>query len=111
MNFPEQEQLNHVDIFSGMSFFFVRNSGLKDNEKPLFLDPDPVFWDDTKMWTVIGKEYMDEPLTAMRGRWKFLLLGPNSTLRWHHGQLGWIKRVADPVWEERYQREGDFTGW
>ena len=102
MNFPEREQRNHSDIFPGLTFYFVKNPNLKPGEKPLFTDPEPDF-DQTCAWTVIGKER----ITKVSGGYvRYLLLGAGPTLRWHEGQLGWIKRVADPVWEARYA-----SGW
>jgi|SRR5579885_1457022 len=99
MNFPEREQLNHEDIYPGMMFFFVREK--VEGDKPLFTDPNPVFWESETPWTVIGKEYVPEPRNAFVGHWRFLLLGASARLAWHEGKFGWIRRIADPVWEER----------
>jgi len=107
MEFPEREQMSHVDIHAGMMFYFVRNPNLKPGEKPLFTDPDPVFWSEDVPWIVIGKEYdPGMPDVVVKGYWRYLLLGPGPTLRWHMGSLGWVRRVADPVWEERERNRG-----
>jgi len=45
-------------------------------------------------WLVIGKEYNPEPADIMKGYWRYLLLGPGPRLRWHEGNLGWIRRVT-----------------
>lgn len=106
MKFPEREQRHHSDIFAGLMFYFVRNPNLKDGEKPLFTDPDPAFFDHDVPWLVLGKEFVDtSPSPHTNSYWRFLLLGPGPTLKWHVGHLGWIRRVADPVWEER-ERSG-----
>lgn len=100
VKFPDREQRHHSDIFPGLTFYFVRNPNA--NDKPLFTDPDPAFSKDC-VWMVIGKEYVQK---LSGGYWQYLLLGSGPTLQWHTGQLGWIRRVADPVWEER-----EANGW
>lgn len=104
MKFPDLEQLNHEDIFAGMMFVFAREQ-VREQDKPLFTDPDPAFWVEGATWMVIGKEFVPEPTNAFRGHWRFLLLGPDARLRWHEGRFGWIRRIADPVWEERDARD------
>lgn len=99
MKFPDYEQRNHVDIYPGLTLYFVRNPNA--GNKPLFTDPDPEWWESNCTWTVIGKEYAQK---LSGGYWRYLPLGAGPTLKWHDGQLGWIRRVADPVWEERANR-------
>ncbi len=94
MQFPDREQRHYSDIFAGMTFYFVPNP----NGTSGFMDPDEEEFDHTMPWTVIAKEYHTK---MSGGYWRFLLLGPGPTLKWHDGQLGWIRRVGDPVWEER----------
>lgn len=96
--YPDREQRNHIDIFPGLTFYFVRNPNSRGN-KPLFTDPEDEWLNSGCAWLVIGKEYVPK---LDGGYWKFLLLGAGPTLKWHDGQFGWIRRVADPVWEERY---------
>lgn len=100
--YPEREQRHHTDIFAGMTFYFVQNPNVRPGDKPLFTDPDEE-WSRDCAWTVIAKEFI---VKMSGGYWQYLLLGPGPTLKWHIGQLGWIRRVADPVWEER-----DSNGW
>lgn len=100
VRYPDREQRHHSDIFPGLTFYFVRNPNAYD--KPPFTDPDETRWGSDCAWLVIGKEYVTK---LSGGYWKYLLLGAGPTLSWHHGQLGWIRRVADPVWEERYDND------
>lgn len=76
-------------------FYFVDNPNA--DGRPLFTDPDPSF-DQSCAWLVIAKEKV---VKMSGGYTKYLLLGAGPILRWHVGQLGWIRRIADPVWEER----------
>lgn len=105
MDFPTYEQRSHVDIFPGMLFYFVRNPPARD--KPIFTDPDPAF-DKDGAWLVLCKEYVEK---TSYSHWKYLLFGPGPIVKWHIGQLGWIRRVVDPVWEERFKSAGAVAGW
>lgn len=98
MKFPEREQRHHMDIHPGLMFYFVDNPNARSG--PVFTDPDPEF-DKACAWMVIGKEYVEK---MSGGWWRYLLLGAGPTLKWHEGQLGWIRRVADPAWEELYNK-------
>lgn len=98
--FPEREQRNHIDVYGGMLFYFV--PGLGDFEathrRP---------WVESNIaWTVVHKERIpdDESRPYCSRGWRYLLLG-NGRLVWHDGHLGWIRRIADPVWEERYEED------
>ena len=93
ISFPEREQRHHSDIFPGMTFYFVENPN-----SPGLLDTLEQDFDLNVPWTVITKDFTTK---MSGGYWKFLLLDPGPTLKWHDGGLGWIRRVADPVWEER----------
>jgi len=103
MNFPERERRHHSDIFAGMMFCFVEGP---DKEKPTFVTLDDGGVDRTKPQMVIGKEYVQK---FSGGWWRYLLLGPGPDglphLAWFEGNLHWIKRIADPVWEERERDE------
>jgi hypothetical protein len=99
MDFPKREQRNHNDIFPGLTFYFVDNP----NGADMIFDRDAEQFDRTCAWIVIGKERV---VKLDGGYWRYLLLGAGPTLRWHDGQLGWIRRIADPVWEARYA-----SGW
>jgi len=103
MQFSDREQRNHVDIEPGMMFFFMRNPNRRaQDDGPLYTDPDDEEFDHSVPWIVIGKEYVTK---LSGGYWRYLLLGPGPTLKWNEGQLGWIRRVADPLWDDR-ERNG-----
>jgi hypothetical protein len=95
--FPEREQRNHIDIYAGMMFYFV----------PTWAAFEPEFrktWVESNIaWTIIHKELIGPNEGLVIGT-RYLLLG-NGRLVWHVGHLGWIRRVADPVWEERYEED------
>ena len=94
MFFPSKERVHPADVFPGMVFFIV----------------------DTQ-WgqgALVGTDLLDGPFTVLcnfndRGEgsrsegYNILLLGPGPRLVWRE-QLGWIRRVADPVWEARWER-------
>lgn len=100
MEFSVREQRHHTDIFPGMFFFFVKNP---NPGTQLFDDND---LDRTVPWMVIHKEYRTK---IHGGFWAYLLLGPDMRLVWHEGHLQWIRRVADPVFEERSARPQPLT--
>lgn len=93
-HFPDRERRSHVDIYPGMMFCFAwpwRRDALHLHcnwwsELPLRLDK-------TIPWIVINKECVDDSSMCY---WRYLLLGPNNIVKWHRGDLGWIKRIADP---------------
>jgi hypothetical protein len=83
-----------------MFFFFVENP---NPGTPLFQTLDDGEVDRNLPWMVIGKEYIQK---LSGGYWRYLLLGPNTAdgeprLVWFNGSLQWIRRIADPVWEDR----------
>lgn len=80
--YPQQERRHHSDVFPGMMFYFIASL---DYSEQVFIGA----------YTVVGKS----PL--MDGTCMLLLLTPVTTLVWHKPQLGWIRRICDPVWEER----------
>ena len=98
--FPEREQRNHIDIYAGMMFYFVRTHagfGFEPEYRKPWVASDIA-------WTVIHKERAGgEPGSGETSHWRYLLLG-SGRLVWYGGDLGWIRRVADPVWEERQTR-------
>ncbi len=104
MDFPPHEQRSHVDVHAGLMFYFVDNP---NPAKPLFQTLDDGEVDRTKPWMVLGKEYVEK---FSGGYWRYLLLGPGNDgqprLVWFDGSLQWIRRVADPVYEERELRRG-----
>jgi len=103
LKFPDHEQRNHIDIYTGMMFYFVPKSSHSTSEA--FETEQRKPWVESNIaWTVIHKELTDSPSIC----WRFLLLGAGKLI-WHTGPLGWIRRVADPVWEERASSmDGDF---
>lgn len=103
----DREQRNYVDVFAGMMFYFLPSTSPVDQLNRQTMDV-------TVPWMVIGKEierrdgsdYFNSSFRSER----YLLLGHSTTLRWHTGNLGWIRRIADPVWEERYAEGWGLTG-
>lgn len=91
--FPSREKRSHVDVFPGLAFYFVGTDSLA--RKATFGMWDEHTYVAGALWTVIHKQ----TFTSRAPR--FLLLG-NGGLVWHDGTFGFIRRVADPVWEERY---------
>lgn len=87
------ERRSWYDIYHGMMFYFVPEP---DMASPYFAPIDPDI-DRNVPWTVVTKEHIPG---VFGSKWKLLLLGPDSTLVWHDAQLGWIRRVADPVSDE-----------
>lgn len=101
--YPPREQRSPVDVFPGMTFFFQPDPNVNTASFNRMMDDARDGLDITVPWTVIGKEQV----TKISGGYvRYLLLGPGPTLHWFEGRLGWIRRVADPVWEERYA-----NGW
>ena len=101
--YPEREQRHHSDIFAGLTFYFMPDPNAGTVNFNRLMDEQREEVDITVPWTVVGKEYVTK---LSGGYWRYLLLGPGPSLVWYEGRLGWIKRVADPVWEER-----DRNGW
>lgn len=79
--YEEFERRSHVDVFPGMMFYF------REAKLPCL---------------VLCKEHMNCDRLMQPAYVRFLLLSGNRIF-WHIGNLYGIRRIADPVWEERYR--------
>ena len=97
MMFPSRERRHPCDVFPGMVFFIVdRNVGPDRPDVDVLDGP----------YTVICNfNDRGDDSGGIGGRFHILLLGPDCILRWREQELGWIRRIIDPVWEERHERE------
>jgi len=92
VSFPSKERRHPCDVFPGMVFYIVDTLWKPTGEEPLLDGP----------YTVLCNFNDRGPGSRSEG-YNILLLGPGPRLVWRE-QLGWIRRIVDPVWEEREAR-------
>jgi len=96
VNYPLAERCSAHDIMPGLLFAFTQEPAHPGVWGSVQVRSPP-FDDERALWLVIHKELAESNL------YRYLLL-TDSVLYWYEGNLGWIRRIADPGCEERDAR-------